>query len=758
MGSIFGIPGMLFWGTAASIPILIHLFARQRYKKVPWAAMEFLLRAFKKTRRRIRLEQLLLLLLRILAIILFVLALADPKFNPGAIVGGLGDVPREVVVVLDTSYSMALTESDGRTPMVRAKEQIKKLVGGLQQERGDTISLVFAGKPATLILKGVSDLNRVRTAIDEVEVGDGATDFIGAFRNCVAALDDLKEGAEVFLFSDLQKIGFSPPSDAVKTAGDEDPNAGKPQQLLASLVQEIRARKATLSVVAPTDVEPDNVAIVAVKKRSKAVVTGSPAAVTVTLRNFGRRPQGGVVRLFVDGASEPVDFRNIDAIAPGGLYSVAFRHVFRTRGSHHMEARFLSDGLEKDNRRGIALEVRRKIRTLVVDGDPSPEPGESESFFFNAAMSPGGARETNTEFEVSIVQEVAFDGKELKAVDLLVLMDVALISARRAEEIQRFVEEGGGLLVFVGDKTQPEMLNQRLWKNGSGVLPAGLRVAAGEDMFMELPFQITRPDLGHPALQYFSDPAIAPWLTDATPIYRYYRLELPDDHPTTRVLAFIDRPKASLPSPEPLIAEKTTGKGRCILVATAGGDENWNGMQALPTYLLLVREMSYFLTRREARLENLAVGQSYERVLKSFVQEVVLSHDGEQLSVMKPLALEGDHGYELKTSALDKAGIYRLDLQRGSGGEIEGPNPIHVAVNVDPIEADLTRVGEEYIRASFGDAGVNFVSGVEDAVETAAANRDGRAWWWALLLGAAVLAIETALSQIFGLRARRTDS
>lgn len=758
MGSIFGLPGMLFWGTAASIPILIHLFARQRYKKVPWAAMGFLLRAFKKTQRRIRLEHLLLLLLRILAILLFVLALADPKLNPGAIVGGLGDVPREVVVVIDNSYSMALTESDGRTPMVRAKEQIKKLIDDLQQERGDTVTLVLAGKPATLSLKGVSDLQRVRTAIEEVEVGDGATDLIGAFRSCVAALDDLQEGAEVFLFSDLQKIGFSPPSDAPKADDAETPNAGKPQQLLASLVQEIRAREATLNIVAPAGATTDNVAIVAIKKRSKAAVTGSPTAVTVTLRNFGGRPQGGVVRLFVDGATEPIDFRDIDAIPPGALYSVDFRHVFRTQGSHYVEARFFSDGLEKDNRRGLALEVRRKISALVVDGDPSPEPGESESFFFNAAMSPGSDRETDTEFDVEIVQEVTFDGKDLKAVDLLVLMDVALISTRRAEEIHSFVEEGGGLLIFVGDKTQPAMLNQRLWKNGSGVLPAGLRTAEGEDMFMELPFQITRPDLEHPALQYFSDPAVAPWLTDATPIYRYFRLEMGAEDPAIRVLASIDRPKAGLPAPEPLIVEKTTGKGRCVLIATAGGDENWGGMQALPTYLLLVRELSYFLTRREQRHENLAVGQSYERILKSFVREVVVSHDGEQLSVIKPLALEGDRGYELKTSSMDKAGIYRLDLQRRSGEESEGPNPIHVAVNVDPVEADLARVDEPYITASFPGEGVNVVSGVEDAEEAAAANRDGRAWWWALLLGAAVLALETALSQIFGLRARSSDA
>lgn len=758
MGSIFGVPGMLFWGAAASIPILIHLFARQRYKKVPWAAMEFLLRAFKKTRRRIRLEQLLLLLLRILAILLFVLALADPKLNPGAIVGGLGDGPREIVVILDNSYSMALTESDGKTPMVRAKEQIGKLVTGLQRERGDSVTLVLAGKPATLVLKGVPDLERVRSAVDEVEVGDGATDLIGAFRTTVAVLDDLQKGAEVFLFSDLQKVGFSPPSDSMGAAEEATSDAGKPQQLLASLVQEIRAREATLSIVGPADSSTDNVAIISVAKRSKAVVTGTAAAMTVTLRNFGGRSQGGVVRLFVDGASQPVDFRNVDAIPPGGLYTVDFRHVFRTPGSHYVEARFLSDSLEKDNRRGLALEVRRKIATLVVDGDPSPEPGESESFFFNAAMSPGGDREADTEFEVEIVQEVAFDGKDLKDVDLLVLMDVALISSRRAEEIQRFVAEGGGLLVFPGDKTQPETINQRLWKGGTGVMPAELRTHVGEDMFMELPYTIVRPDLEHPALAYFDDPAIKVWITSATAVFRYYRLELKKDDPQTRVLAYLDRPKAGLPSPEPFILEKTTGKGRCVLVATAGGDENWNGMQALPTYLLLVRELSYYLTRREERHENLAVGQAYERVLKSFVQEVVLSHDGEQLSVIKPLALEGERGYELKTSPLEKAGTYRLDLARGSDEELKDPNPIHVAVNVDPVEADLERVDEDYIAASFPGDGISYISGVEGVEEAVAANRDGRAWWWALLIGAAILAIETALSQIFGLRARRSDA
>src|SRR5688572_21227285 len=118
---------MLWFGAAAAIPILIHLFARQRYRRVSWAAMDFLLRAFKKTRRRIRLEQLLLLLLRILAILLFVLALAEPLVDTSAVLGG-ADGRREVVVILDDSFSMGLKEADGSTPFGRARDQAARLV------------------------------------------------------------------------------------------------------------------------------------------------------------------------------------------------------------------------------------------------------------------------------------------------------------------------------------------------------------------------------------------------------------------------------------------------------------------------------------------------------------------------------------------------------------------------------------------------------------------------------------------------------
>ena len=69
-------PALLWGGLAVMSPILIHLLSKRRFQVVAWAAMDFLLDADRQNRRRIRLEHLLLLLLRCL-IILLAVALVD---------------------------------------------------------------------------------------------------------------------------------------------------------------------------------------------------------------------------------------------------------------------------------------------------------------------------------------------------------------------------------------------------------------------------------------------------------------------------------------------------------------------------------------------------------------------------------------------------------------------------------------------------------------------------------------------------------
>ncbi len=69
-------PGLLIGFAACAIPIIIHLLFRRRFQRLKWAAMKFLLAAYKKTKTTLLIEHILLLLLRILMIAVLVLIFA----------------------------------------------------------------------------------------------------------------------------------------------------------------------------------------------------------------------------------------------------------------------------------------------------------------------------------------------------------------------------------------------------------------------------------------------------------------------------------------------------------------------------------------------------------------------------------------------------------------------------------------------------------------------------------------------------------
>ena len=120
---------MLLWGLAAGLPIIIHLLSRRKYNQVSWAAMEFLIAALKKNARRIRIEQLILLLVRVAILVFLGLALADPVFSLfptlGTSLGASGQT--HFVLVVDGSYSMDY-RADDRSAFDAAKELARQVV------------------------------------------------------------------------------------------------------------------------------------------------------------------------------------------------------------------------------------------------------------------------------------------------------------------------------------------------------------------------------------------------------------------------------------------------------------------------------------------------------------------------------------------------------------------------------------------------------------------------------------------------------
>ncbi|MBP8300749.1 MAG: BatA domain-containing protein, partial [Planctomycetes bacterium] len=130
---------MLLWALPlAAVPIIIHLLNRRRFQRVPWAAMTFLLAAMKRNRKRLRMEQWLVLLLRTLAVLLLVSLVSRPQLGGGSLLG----TRTHHVIVLDDSASM--TQRAGSTTLFdRAQDRVRALADDLTMRRsGDLFSIV----------------------------------------------------------------------------------------------------------------------------------------------------------------------------------------------------------------------------------------------------------------------------------------------------------------------------------------------------------------------------------------------------------------------------------------------------------------------------------------------------------------------------------------------------------------------------------------------------------------------------------------
>src|SRR5690349_15815022 len=105
---------LLAWGMLlGAIPIIIHLLNRRRFRRVEWAPMRYLKLTIQRNRRRIQIEELILLLMRIAALVLLFFYLARPVLNPTGLEHWLGSGGRSSqVVVVDDSTSMSYAAGD----------------------------------------------------------------------------------------------------------------------------------------------------------------------------------------------------------------------------------------------------------------------------------------------------------------------------------------------------------------------------------------------------------------------------------------------------------------------------------------------------------------------------------------------------------------------------------------------------------------------------------------------------------------------
>jgi hypothetical protein len=674
----------LLWGTAlAAVPLIIHLLNRRRHRPLSWGAMRFVQAAHRRTRRRVQLENWLLLFLRMAAVAVLALAISRPFLGGASPLVALTEKRRDVVLVLDGSASTGYREVESvhEALVARAREILARLDG----TRGDRARLYFAGQGLQHLAThapedALAALATLGGPLDEpLELHAVLSELVTLAREDAGTSG--RSALEVRLLSDLQRNTFAPsPPDA---AGGPDPRRAALDELhglgVEIVVEDLGARVPWPANLAVEDIEP----------LDATLATGLTSEIAVRLANHGAGGRSGVrVALSVDGERLPSREIAVDARSRA---QIVFQVAFEGPGFHALEAEIEGDRLAVDDRRAEVLYVPPPLRVLLVNGAPSEDVGRDEVGVLRAALEPpdddGNVRALGSTYAPFLCTEVAapaFGTSEapLEAFDVVVLANVPSVPAHTIEPLERWVARGGCLLVALGDRSADpsalESLNERLWRTDeTGLLPARLVAGTHADGEADDYFRAARFEEGHPALAFFADERWRPYLTEL-PIYGFVTSE---PIVAARVLIHLDDPARSA-----LLVERDYERGRVFLWTTTL-DADWNAFPRSPATLIpLFHELLRHGGGGPIPPRSAAVGATLVLELASFPRApALLGPDGARRPIDGEPREVAEGRFELgPIGPLERAGLWRM--------ESEGSGPQWIASQLDPSESDLGRI------------------------------------------------------------------
>ena len=725
MGLSFLNTALLWSSLLVAAPILIHLLNKRRFRIMEWAAMEFLLEANLKNRRRVRIENLILLALRCLLIALVVFLVSRPFLSGSAALPFARALEKTGrTIILDDSMSMGHRPGD-RSSFEAAKEGLLAHLATIGKERSnDPVTILKASTPdSPLLAEGyITDAKRaeLEPAIQGLEPTDGVLDLARTLRAAREAIPEETESMRrvVTIITDLRRVDFFDGAGAPDAALLDAFGAfeGLPVEFLFA------------DVGHPSDA---NVAVTGIESVDAHVIAGIRTRLQAEVTNFGSASAEDVSIAFTVGAGAPPP-TPIGRLSPGETKVVPFPFAFPAAGSTVVRAEVGPDALAADNARLLSLEVRSSIEVLAVDGEPSPDSGDDEVFYVVQALDPLG--DTSSGVRVRAIPERLLAEEKLDDVDVLILANVYAVPETTARRLELFVEGGGGLLVFAGDQVDSNLYNRHLHKGGEGLLPVSLGDIREEDL------RFSGDGLSHPAFRIFEGPN-NPFLRKV--IVRQ-TIE-PSAKPTgeARVIVKYDDPAGT-----PAVVEKAFGKGRVILFLTAA-DREWSEWPTDPSYLIALQEVVQYVARTPGTERNLRPGEPIEMALDPTKAEPDAELRRPGYPEVEPARLtaspRADGSLWFDWSSTRRAGEYHVILRTRDGGEADEA----FVVNPASREGDLRRVDPAEVQTLLEGEEVAFV---DDLATVGSGKSGGGVEIWKLLgsLFAILLLVELVLAWKFG--------
>src|SRR5688500_503354 len=346
----------------ASVPIIIHLLNRRRFRLVDWAPMKYLKLTIKTNRRRMRIEQFILLAVRTLVVLVLILAVARPVLSAtgmGSWLGARGRTAR--LIVIDDSLSMGYQAADRRAALDSAKDAARELVKGIKAQ--DSLTLITTSAPDAPLVKDalLDDPSKATGPIAALAPSDARGDWAATLNAVDRHLSTTAfPTREVVLITDLRREGRG--AEVTEVANRW---AARPPASVNVKVIDAGSRSTTTLALAGFD------------QQAPVALPGPPINLMATVRDDEPTPLSAAQALLtIGGETRPVILPDL---APGSTTRVPLTVTLQEPGQHPLLLKLPGDALTADDGRWLNLTVRPNLQVTLVDGEPGARAFEGET-------------------------------------------------------------------------------------------------------------------------------------------------------------------------------------------------------------------------------------------------------------------------------------------------------------------------------------------------------------------------------------------
>jgi len=604
-------PFFLIGISAFALPLIIHLIFKKKAKIVPFPSIVFLREIDREIVRRKRVEEVIVMILRMLVLVLLALFLSKPVLKTNLLGGGR----KAVVIILDDSFSM--NAADGRRRFDLAKEKARLLIANL--EPADTAALILSSRsPEDGFKNGILSTDRVAMTqwLSSLDCGYSSSNLDTAFSHATTLLRFSKtKNRGIFFITDLQRRDWQ--SIAGKEKTSDIPLA---------------------VIVVAGDSTPLNAAITKIETLSTPEKRlGKNFTFRIETTNFSPRPFQGRIGMY--SLEDEVIAETQLSIPPHSTVEKELRFNPVGEGWHSGYFLIEKDDLPTDNKRYYSLQVKEGTPVAVFNQVRLSAPDFDEVFFLTKLIDPTGQNYPFAPSELFVISS-----ETLAKYPVVIFPELPKLREGEMSALKSYLNSGGRAVLFLKENFPVETMRTLL----GDILAA--------NRFEEGIFRVAEEGFGLQNLFVDVD------------FYRRISLSVSGDPSIVPISLFQDG--------KPFLVEKSLGSGKLILFAT-GYHIDYTNLPLTHASLPFIYNLLFRLTGKPSSPEYV-VGDS-----------VIIRPDW--ASITAPSGDKLDLSPDSAFFELNVPGIYQVMTRTSS----TKTTPIHLSVNLDPQEGDLTPIASD---------------------------------------------------------------